>query len=220
MTGGGASGESMQAGALVGPGRSIVESTSRTACDARTRHHRHCGKKSRALLLDGSAGADAGAARQKFSEPVLRSRAPKPRSCRQDALRSTQSGARCAALGVAAAWAALTLAVRRGRRLAKVSAELAQRNGELEERSALRVRRLAAACHDLRQPAHALGMLAELGGEAQRDPSRFVAWLQSVRRSTASLGEMLDELMVGAGSTVASTHRCSAMCLWQNSCTT
>jgi signal transduction histidine kinase/CheY-like chemotaxis protein len=100
-----------------------------------------------------------------------------------------------AALGVAAAGTALALAVRRGRRLARVSAELAQRNGELEQRSASRIRLLAAACHDLRQPAHALGMLAELGSDAQREPGRFSAWLQSVRRSTASLGEMLDELM-------------------------
>jgi signal transduction histidine kinase/CheY-like chemotaxis protein len=100
-----------------------------------------------------------------------------------------------AAAGVAAAGTALAVAVRRGRRLARVSAELAQRNGELEQRSASRIRLLAAACHDLRQPAHALGMLAELGSDAQQEPSRFSAWLQSVRRSTASLGEMLDELM-------------------------
>lgn len=68
-----------------------------------------------------------------------------------------------AAVGVLATGAALALAVRRGRRLAAVSAELAQRNTELEQLSASRIRMLAAACHDLRQPAHALGMLAELG---------------------------------------------------------
>ncbi|MBL8278590.1 MAG: response regulator [Pelomonas sp.] len=100
-----------------------------------------------------------------------------------------------ALLGGALAAVALGMAVRRGRRLASVSAELAQRNGELEQRSASRIRLLAAACHDLRQPAHALGMLAELGDDARRDPSRFGAWLQSVRRSTASLSDMLDALM-------------------------
>ncbi|MCE4536139.1 ATP-binding protein [Pelomonas sp. P7] len=100
-----------------------------------------------------------------------------------------------AAVGVAATAVALAVAMRRGRRLVQVSAELALRNRELEQRSASRIRLLAAACHDLRQPAHALGMLAELGADAQRESSRFVAWLQSVRRSTASLGEMLDELM-------------------------
>ena len=84
---------------------------------------------------------------------------------------------------------------RRGERLAVISLELEQRNGELEQRSASRIRLLAAACHDLRQPAHALGVLAELGSDAQQEPSRFGAWLQSVKRSTASLGEMLDELM-------------------------
>ena len=97
--------------------------------------------------------------------------------------------------GVAAAGGALGLAVRRGRRLTKVSAELELRNSELEQRSASRIRLLAAACHDLRQPAHALGMLAELGQDAQREPARFGAWLQSVRRSAGSLSEMLDELM-------------------------
>lgn len=100
-----------------------------------------------------------------------------------------------AALGVIGAGAALAVAVRRGRRLGRLTAELAERNGELEQRSATRLRLLAAACHDLRQPAHALGILAELGSEANEEPSRFTAWLQSVRRSTASLSEMLDELM-------------------------
>lgn len=100
-----------------------------------------------------------------------------------------------AAAGVAAAGTAMALAMRQSRRLARVSAQLAQRNSELEQRSATRIRLLAAACHDLRQPAHALGMLAELGGTAQQEPARFSAWLQSVRRSTASLSDMLDELM-------------------------
>ncbi|MBL8279539.1 MAG: response regulator [Pelomonas sp.] len=100
-----------------------------------------------------------------------------------------------AAGGVAGTGVALAVAVRRGRRLARVSAELAQRNGELEARSSSRIRLLAAACHDLRQPAHALGMLAELGRAAQQEPARFSAWLHSVRRITASLGDMLDELM-------------------------
>ncbi|RTL34172.1 MAG: HAMP domain-containing histidine kinase [Burkholderiales bacterium] len=99
------------------------------------------------------------------------------------------------AVGALLAAAALVVAVRRGRRLAKVSAELEARNGELEQRSASRIRLLAAACHDLRQPAHALGMLAELGSDATEDPTRYLHCLQSVRRSAASLGDMLDELM-------------------------
>ena len=44
----------------------------------------------------------------------------------------------------------------------KLRVLLVQRNDELEQRSASRIRLLAAACHDLRQPAHALGMLAVL----------------------------------------------------------
>lgn len=97
--------------------------------------------------------------------------------------------------GGAAAGAALSVAIRRGRRLALVSAELAERNKDLEQRSASRIRLLAAACHDLRQPAHALGMQTELGDDAHRDPATFATWLQSVRRSTASLADMLDSLM-------------------------
>lgn len=100
-----------------------------------------------------------------------------------------------AALGVTCAGAALAVAVRRGRRLASVSAELAQRNSELEQRSASRIQLLAAACHDLRQPAHALGLLAELGTDAHQEPSRFADWLQGVRRSATTLREMLDQLM-------------------------
>lgn len=89
-----------------------------------------------------------------------------------------------AACGVAGAAGALGMAVRRGRRLTMVTADLKQR-------SAL----LTAACHDLRQPVHALGMLTELGSDVQPHPDRFSEWLQSVRRSAASLSEMLDELM-------------------------
>lgn len=97
--------------------------------------------------------------------------------------------------GVVGVGAALSVAVRRGRRLTQVSAELAERNQELEQRSASRIRLLAAACHDLRQPAHALGMQTELGDDAHHDPATFSACLQGVRRSTASLADMLDSLM-------------------------
>ena len=100
-----------------------------------------------------------------------------------------------ALLGGVGTAAALGMAVRRGRQLARLSAELELRNTELEQRSASRIRLLAAACHDLRQPAHALGMLAELGHDAKREPARFSAWLQSVRRSADSLSDRLDELM-------------------------
>ncbi|MBL8278592.1 MAG: response regulator [Pelomonas sp.] len=88
------------------------------------------------------------------------------------------------ACGVACAAGALTMAVRRGRRLAMVTADLKQRSAML-----------TAACHDLRQPVHALGMLTELGGDVQPSAPLFTDWLHSVRRSAASLAEMLDELM-------------------------
>lgn len=97
-----------------------------------------------------------------------------------------------AAALLAAAWAS---SARQKRRLAELRDELATRNAQLEERSSSRIRMLAAACHDLRQPAHALGMLAELGVDAIREPDTSRTWLRSIKRCSATLSEMLGELM-------------------------
>ena len=97
-----------------------------------------------------------------------------------------------AAAVLAAAWAS---SARQKRRLAELRDELAARNAQLEERSSSRIRMLAAACHDLRQPAHALGMLAELGVDAIREPGTSRTWLRSIKRCSATLSEMLGELM-------------------------
>jgi signal transduction histidine kinase/CheY-like chemotaxis protein len=99
------------------------------------------------------------------------------------------------ALAAAAIAAALAISLKRKRQLAVLSATLAQRNAQLEERSGSRIRLLAAACHDLRQPAHALGMLAELGADAVREPESMRAWLQNIRHCSATLTDMLGELM-------------------------
>lgn len=85
------------------------------------------------------------------------------------------------------------------KRLAKLASELASANGDLVSAneqlntlSASRTRLLAAACHDLRQPAHALGMLAEIA--SARAMGQEVATMEAIRRSSGNLSEMLDAL--------------------------
>ncbi len=100
-----------------------------------------------------------------------------------------------AMLSVLVACLALVLAMRRGKRLAQLSEELARRNAELQANSNKLTRLLTAACHDLRQPAHALNMYAALGAEVRADPVRFESWLGRVQRCGQILSEMLSELM-------------------------
>jgi signal transduction histidine kinase len=85
------------------------------------------------------------------------------------------------------------------RRLAQLSAalegsnrDLRAANERLEDINASRTRLLAAACHDLRQPAHALGMLAEIAtAKAGADSQGTIA---QIRRASASLSDLLDML--------------------------
>lgn len=100
-----------------------------------------------------------------------------------------------ALIGALATGAGLALARRRSRHLAQVSAELAKRNEELEMRNRSRTQFLAAACHDLRQPAHALGMLVELGRDAHTRGNDFDPWIRNVERCSTLLADMLGELM-------------------------
>ncbi len=80
------------------------------------------------------------------------------------------------------------------RKLARVSNELANRNEALEDLNTKRTRLLAAACHDLRQPAHALGMLVESFSSTE-GPVPLENRLASIRRCCASLCDMLSMLM-------------------------
>lgn len=84
--------------------------------------------------------------------------------------------------------------LRQKRRLAELGAELTTRNGELQTLHASRTHLLAAACHDLRQPAHALGMLAVLAS-TQSNPARQGTLLEGIRRSSETLADMLSSLM-------------------------
>lgn len=66
-------------------------------------------------------------------------------------------------------------------------------NVELTAVNASRTRLLAAACHDLRQPTHALGLLAELA--AERIPPQAREPIEGIRRCSAALSDMLDMLL-------------------------
>lgn len=77
-------------------------------------------------------------------------------------------------------------------RLERVNGDLSLANARLHELHASRTRMLAAACHDLRQPAHALGMLAEVA--AAKVPAEGRTAIEAIRRSSASLSDLLDAL--------------------------
>lgn len=82
---------------------------------------------------------------------------------------------------------------RQRQRLAGISVELGDTNRRLLRLQASRNELLAAACHDLRQPAHAIGLLIEVlaqGRMAHVSPS-----LEELRRSSAVLADMLDCLI-------------------------
>lgn len=87
----------------------------------------------------------------------------------------------------------LRIQTQQRRRLALTSAELAQANDRLTSLNASRSRMLAAACHDLRQPAHAIGLLSEVLAHA--DAPSAGGSLQELRRAGAVLADMLDVLI-------------------------
>lgn len=98
------------------------------------------------------------------------------------------------ALGVALAIAVVGLAVVAEllRRQSAQRRQLTVLAAELQALNASRTRLVAAACHDLRQPAHALGMLAEVA--AAKVPPDARSAIDAIRRSSASLSDLLDAL--------------------------
>lgn len=84
--------------------------------------------------------------------------------------------------------------LRQKRRLRGLSAQLARHNVSLQSINDERIKLLAAACHDLRQPAHALGLLAELVVD-QVDEQQRQARLEGIRRASATLANMLDMML-------------------------
>jgi signal transduction histidine kinase/ActR/RegA family two-component response regulator len=80
------------------------------------------------------------------------------------------------------------------RQLGVLSQELALRNEALEDMNARRTRLLAAACHDLRQPAHALSLLVDTVS-SHDPPAALDSRLASIRHCASSLCDMLSMLM-------------------------
>lgn len=79
--------------------------------------------------------------------------------------------------------------------LARVMRQLRQAHQRLIDANASRTKWLASACHDLRQPAHALGMLAELVRPREGEVARDSEQIEEMCRASALLSGMLDSLM-------------------------
>lgn len=114
-----------------------------------------------------------------------------------EAPRRTALAVGAALLGVALLTiAALYVGQRRRRRLiASLADSLGAANAQLRQLSDARSRQLAAACRELRQPAHALSHLAEPGVGPLSEPQARQRYMEAVRQSSRTLTDMLDALM-------------------------
>lgn len=79
-------------------------------------------------------------------------------------------------------------------RIREATAELARKNQQIERASQARMRLLAAASHDLRQPLHALTLLSEGLVSGETDPVRLQR-IEHVRECVASLDQLFSELL-------------------------
>lgn len=95
-------------------------------------------------------------------------------------------------MALAIAVAVLTVVTELLRRQSAQRRQLASMAADLQALNASRTRLVAAACHDLRQPAHALGMLAEVA--AAKVPAQARSAIDAIRRASASLSDLLDAL--------------------------
>ncbi|RTL40421.1 MAG: hybrid sensor histidine kinase/response regulator [Burkholderiales bacterium] len=96
------------------------------------------------------------------------------------------------AIALAIAVAVLAFVAELLRRQSAQRRQLASMAADLQALNASRTRLVAAACHDLRQPAHALGMLAEVA--AAQVPAQARGAVDAIRRASASLSDLLDAL--------------------------
>ena len=103
------------------------------------------------------------------------------------------------AVGVAACilLTVLFMQVRQKRRLSGISSQLQARHIALEQTSRSYTRLLAASCHDLREPAHALGIQAEMAVASHESavPGDTEGYLRSIRHCSMKLTDMLGELL-------------------------
>ena len=79
-------------------------------------------------------------------------------------------------------------------RIREATAELARKNQQIERASQARMRLLAAASHDLRQPLHALTLLSEGLASGEADPVRLQR-IGHVRECVSSLDQLFSELL-------------------------
>lgn len=113
-------------------------------------------------------------------------------------------GLLAAALLAGSALTAIVVQARQRRSLQAASGELEQRNAQLRALHQAQTRLLAASCHDLREPAHALCLLADLAasdtGQAGAAttgtaPSHLDEHLATIRYCSMKLTDMLSELL-------------------------
>lgn len=79
-------------------------------------------------------------------------------------------------------------------RIREATSELARKNQQIERVSRARMRLLAAASHDLRQPLHALTLLSDGLVSGESDPVRLQR-IAHVRECVASLDQLFSELL-------------------------
>lgn len=85
---------------------------------------------------------------------------------------------------------------RQRRVIAVLSGQMEAANEQLQRFNAARSRHLAAACHDLRQPAHVLGLATEaVAPGVTLSADELQARVSAVRRCSRTLTDMLDALM-------------------------
>lgn len=125
---------------------------------------------------------------------------------RQDIVLAEQLGRRRVLLtwGLLAAGILATTALtativqtRQRRALSAASAELVRRNEQLQQAHRTHTRLLAASCHDLREPAHALSLLAETAAvqTTQGSIASPDEQLATIRFCSTKLTDMLSELL-------------------------
>lgn len=79
-------------------------------------------------------------------------------------------------------------------RIREATEELARKNEQIERASQARMRLLAAASHDLRQPLHALTLFADGLARGETDPARLQR-ISHVQECVTSLDQLFAELM-------------------------
>lgn len=196
-----------QAQALVPEASGIVAESGLRFHDATARIHRHIGEVGLAMDAMAASAMDRRRLIAQNSERLFQARLNEAAQVQENAVlrlgreaaeqrRRLLLGALAVALVLMACLAGLWVKqIRQSRRLASLMTALSEANQNLNLMHESRTRLLAAACHDLRQPAHVLGMLTELAWEGATPSAGPAAPMEDIRRASALLTDMLDSLM-------------------------